>query len=172
MANKVRIAILEFTDCEGCELEFLASDETLALLEEFELVHFRLLQEKELEGPHEIAFVEGVITNNEDVEQLKKIRQSTKVLVALGACAITGGVCAYLKGDRRQAAQKIYGSGYQLKAQFARPLKDFVHVDYEIEGCPVDPEAVKQFLAAIKEGKITPQQQTQKFSARQDFQVI
>lgn len=169
--NKMRIAIIDFTDCEGCELEFLASDETIGILEDFELVHFRLLQENSADVPHDIAFVEGVITNQDDAERLKKIRESTKILVALGACAVTGGIPAYLQSNRNQAARKIYGPGYKLKAEFTRPLKDFVHIDYDIDGCPVDPAAVRQFLEAARDNKINPQKQTQKFVARREFQV-
>ena len=38
--------------------------------------------------------MEGAVANEEHLEQIRKVRQRTKILVSLGDCAVTGNVTA------------------------------------------------------------------------------
>jgi len=153
---KTKIAIFDFTGCQGCEFNLLSLNETLLdFSQDFEITNWRLLQ-KEKSQDFDIAFIEGAITTEEQIKLLKKIRETAKILVALGACAITGNVFSGLTPEKRKKlAQKIYASNYKLKAKFLEPVSKFVKVDENIPGCPAEIEKIKEFLKKIKKQKIT-----------------
>ncbi|MFH0814931.1 MAG: nickel-dependent hydrogenase large subunit [Candidatus Falkowbacteria bacterium] len=151
MNNKPKIAVFDLTGCQGCEFHLLSLDESLAdLFQDFEIINWRLLKEP-APGDFDVAFVEGAATTAGHIELLKKIRATSKIVVALGACAITGNVFAGLTAEQREAAaKKIYGDDYKIKAEFLEPIEKFIKVDEKIQGCPPDIEAFKTFLQKIK----------------------
>src|SRR5512136_298264 len=92
MKEKPRVAVFDFADCEGCELEIAdLEEEILELLEIVDIVSFREVM-KEHSDSYDIAIVEGSIMRPMDENRLKSIRSKAKILVALGACACIGGV--------------------------------------------------------------------------------
>jgi coenzyme F420-reducing hydrogenase gamma subunit len=95
-----------------------------------------------------VALVEGAVLTERDAEMLRAIRQRSGLLVALGTCAVWGGVAALDRdADRARLLKEIYGdtgSGYDSLP--ARALHEVVKVDLRITGCPIEKD---QFLAAI-----------------------
>ncbi|MFC1789937.1 nickel-dependent hydrogenase large subunit [Patescibacteria group bacterium] len=148
---KTKIAFFGLTGCEGCEFQLLSLDEQLLdLFQDFEITHWRLMREDQKED-FDIAFVEGAATTPDHIKILKKIRQTSKTVVALGACALTGNVFAQLSPEqRKKLAPQIYNSQYRLKAEFLEPIEKFIKVDLKIPGCPPNLEMFKQFLAKLK----------------------
>src|SRR4030067_1560585 len=98
---KPKVAFFSFSSCEGCQLQVLnLEDELPTLLVFIETVNFReAIDEKR--DDYDIAFIEGSITRESDIEELKDIREKAKVLVAFGACADLGGVNALKKFQPR-----------------------------------------------------------------------
>ena len=45
-------------------------------------------------GPCDIGLIEGAVCNAENVHVLRELRANCKILVAIGACAINGGLPA------------------------------------------------------------------------------
>lgn len=153
MANP-KIAIFDLTDCEGCELQFLSlKEKLLEFSEDFEIAAWRLVQPSPVELPEvDVAIVQGTVITEKDREMILKIRQKAKILVALGECARTGWIPAWLKKeDRPKAIKYVYGENYQPKAVDALPLKDVVKVDYELAGCPVELKTLEEFLEKLPE---------------------
>ncbi|MCB1994987.1 MAG: NADP oxidoreductase, partial [Rhodoferax sp.] len=75
-------------------MSFLDLDEALLpLFERIELDRTPLNDVKEL-GPCDVGLVEGGLCNAENVAVLREFRARCKVLVAVGACAINGGLPA------------------------------------------------------------------------------
>jgi coenzyme F420-reducing hydrogenase alpha subunit/Ni,Fe-hydrogenase III small subunit len=153
---KTKIAIFDLTGCQGCEFNLLSLNEALLdFSQDFEITNWRLLQ-KEKSQDFDIAFIEGAVTTEEQIKLIKKIRETAKIVVAIGACAITGNVFAELTPEKRKKlAQKIYSSNYKIKAKFLEPVGKFVKVDENITGCPVEIKKIKEFLKKIKKQKIT-----------------
>ena len=101
--KKPRIAVFDFTGCEGCELQLANKEETLgAFLSAVEIVNFREVTSAKSDD-YDIAFIDGAISREDEVARLKDIRGKAKVLVAMGSCASFGGgdVKAPSKKDRR-----------------------------------------------------------------------
>ena len=124
MKDKPKIAIFDLTDCEGCELEFLNFKEKLLdLSDKFEIANWRLVSDNEEWKNIDVAFVEGTPIKKEEVDLLKEIREKSKMVVALGTCAATGGIPALLSPHiREKAFKEIYpGKIYENRLP-ARPI--------------------------------------------------
>jgi coenzyme F420-reducing hydrogenase gamma subunit len=152
---KPRIGFFDFTGCEGCQLTVLnLEDEFLELLELVEIVQFRELMSGG-GGALDLAFVEGSICRDEEVERLRAIRERSRTLVALGACADTAGVNA-LAGlrDPGQLRREVYASDAPHLETFApRPLDAVVAVDHRVPGCPIDGGEFLAVLQALLVGR-------------------
>ncbi|MBD3208730.1 MAG: hypothetical protein GF370_04755 [Candidatus Nealsonbacteria bacterium] len=154
--KKIKVAFFDLTGCEGCQFQLLSLDEHLFdFFQDFEITNWRLLSERK-KSDFDIAVIEGAATTEKHVKLLKEIRETSELVVALGACAISGNVFAQLDPERRkEMAEKIYGPDYKLKAEFLEPVEKFVKVDKKIPGCPPRVDLFKSFLEEIKGQKIT-----------------
>ncbi|MEM0492562.1 MAG: hypothetical protein QXS02_01180 [Candidatus Thermoplasmatota archaeon] len=160
MKNKPRVAVFDFADCEGCELQIAnLEEEILDLVDIVDIVSFREVM-KEHTDDYDIAIVEGSIIRPMDEKRLQKIRRNAKILIALGACATIGGVNKIRnQWNPEEAIKIVYGDNEQLKnneffnAQKAKALNEVVPVDYYIHGCPVDRDEFKKILTSIILGK-------------------
>ena len=92
--SKIRIATTSLAGCFGCHMSFLDMDERLVeLLEHVEFNRSPLTDIKHC-GPCDIGLVEGGVCNAENVHVLREFRNNCKILIAVGACAINGGIPA------------------------------------------------------------------------------
>ncbi|MDO8970768.1 MAG: hypothetical protein Q7U74_08780, partial [Saprospiraceae bacterium] len=103
----------------------------------------------------DIAFIEGAITSDEHTEQLKEIRQKSKKLVAVGACAVQGMPA----GQRNFFDEKQKEEIEALIARFSAlpkvlKVSEVVAVDAEVPGCPMDSkiflEVVNKFVVELR----------------------
>lgn len=159
MKQKPRIAVFDFADCEGCELEIADfEEEILSLIDIFDVVSFREVM-KEHSDTYDIALVEGSIMRPMDEQRLRSIRSKAKTLVALGACATIGGVNKIRnQWMPEEVIKDVYGEvdlkGNELFNVFkTKALNEVVPVDYYIHGCPPDRDDIKRILSALALGK-------------------
>ncbi len=147
----MKIGIFDLTDCEGCETQFLALKEKLIdLFQDFDISSWRLLKTEKANGVFDIAIIEGFVSCQKDIDLIKKIRSNSKLVVALGNCAINGNFFKEFDAEKRAFwARKIYSQKYKLKAKFVKPLKDFIKIDLELPGCPASEESIKDFIKNI-----------------------
>jgi len=149
---KPKAAFFDFTDCEGCQLQFANMGETLlAITALVDIVNFREIMSESLED-YDIAIVEGAITTDNDVKRIKKIRDKAKVVIALGACATIGGVNGIKNRTPLDVAKKrVYGDKADIINTIkTMPVHEVVKVDYFINGCPVYiPEVVSVLKCAL-----------------------
>lgn len=155
MTNKPKIAIYDFTDCEGCEVKLVSLRERLLAIEsKVEIINWRLGQEYFKSGPYDITIIEGTPLAKYEVGLLKELRENSKVLIALGACAALGGVLGIMpEKDRKQWYEKIYSKAYKAPDTDAKPLSAYVPVDFSIHGCPVDEDEVVRIVEELLSGK-------------------
>ncbi len=153
MNTKPKAAFFDFACCEGCQLQIANLEEDIiGLTNLVEVVEFREVLTGQAPG-YDIAFVEGSITRKEDEERLKKIRDRSKLLVAYGQCAVTGGINR-LKNQWQSmddVKKEVYGDNYNMPHLDTYPTKgidEVVKVDLYIPGCPIDRD---EFLRMVKE---------------------
>lgn len=135
-----RVAVHKFSSCDGCQLAFLNLGEALLDLAEcVELVHFAEAGPLDPEADVEVAFVEGSVSTPEDLERIQKIRRHSRMLIAIGACATSGGIQALRNGaDGAQWIAQIYSHPEAVSSlQYSTPIAHHVKVDFELWGCPV-----------------------------------
>jgi coenzyme F420-reducing hydrogenase gamma subunit len=152
---KPRIGIFSFTSCEGCSLAILeCEDELLDVLAIVDIVNFREgMTEKE--DDVDIAFVDGALSTKRDVEHMKHIREHSGLVVAIGACAHTGGVPAMKNNlNLDEAKRYVFGDkADQFDSIPARPLSAEVQVDAALPGCPMDRAEFLRLVLDVAQGK-------------------
>ena len=91
--SKLKLATVWLDGCSGCHMSFLDMDERLLELAELvDVVYSPIVDAKEFPDEVDIALVEGAVASVDDEKKIKKIRAHSKMLVAMGDCAITGNV--------------------------------------------------------------------------------
>jgi coenzyme F420-reducing hydrogenase gamma subunit len=155
--NKLRFAYVRFTSCCGCQLTLLNCEAELAILAgAAEAVAFDMASSRADDGgPLDVALVEGSISRPEELAELLALRRRSQVLVAVGACALTGGVNVLAGPDRDALVEQIYGDSARQKTTFPpQPLARFVRVDLEIAGCPPERGEHLLTLGALARGAL------------------
>jgi NAD-reducing hydrogenase small subunit len=164
---KVRIATTSLAGCFGCHMSFLDIDERL-----FELVRHvdfdrSPLTDIKTVGDCDVGLIEGGLCNAENVHVLREFRAHCRILVALGACAINGGLPAQrnhlpLAGVLQEVYQTSPGlvgglipndPELPLPLDKVHPLHEVVHVEYFIPGCPPSADAIWQVLTDLIAGR-------------------
>jgi len=159
MKNKPRVAFFDFACCEGCQLQIANLEEDIiGLLNLVDVVEFREVMTGKAEE-YDIAFVEGSITRKSDEERLKDIRNRTKILVAYGQCAVSGGInrLKNTKGSMEAVRREVYGEDYlspHLETALTKGVGEVVKTDLIIPGCPVNRDEVLRIVKELSLGKI------------------
>ncbi len=149
----MRIGIFSLSCCEGCSVEFLnLESKILEILRYYSIVNFRIAMDMD-ELPVDIAFVEGSPTVPSEVKKLMKIRENSKVLVALGSCAVTTGVLGLANTLPKKELMKIYGGNPPQIPVDVKPISHYVDVDYQLPGCPFSKDELTRLLTDILLGK-------------------
>jgi len=149
MGAKPKVAFFSFTGCEGCQLVVLEREPVLIdLLSAIDVVSFREAI-TEHSDDYQIAFVEGSASTSHDIEEMQRIREQAELVVAIGACACTGGLNAMKnKLSVDDVLQRVYGErGKWFDTVAVRPVSAVVPVDLELPGCPMDGD---EFVWAVK----------------------
>ncbi len=156
--RKLRVAIAGLTACSGCQLSLLnCEDELPGLLEQIEFHYFPMaLSPALLEGEYDAALVEGCISMPHEVELLQELRRRSRYLIALGTCAVWGGVAALRNGeDRELLRQQVYGLNPLACETFnPQPLQSLVQVDAAVSGCPPEKDELLRLLAGLVRGAL------------------
>lgn len=150
MQQLPRLAVHKFTSCDGCQLALLNAGENLLILNELvEIVHFAEAGKLNLDLKVDFALIEGSISTPEEELKIKKIRQNSKYLIAIGACATAGGIQALRNFyDSEEWVAEIYPQPEYIQSlKTSSAIAQYVKVDLELWGCPVNTE---QVLGAIR----------------------
>lgn len=141
--NKKRVGIFSLTCDEGCSIYLteIFNKKLFDWLAKMELAYFLSLKDHAEIKNLDIALVEGVVTSQKDKEMIKKIRDNSSVLIAMGTCAITTVPSGQRnKFNKNQLAEiKDHLEEYNFLPRVLA-LKEAVKVDDEIMGCPINPE--------------------------------
>ena len=172
--RKLKVATASLAGCFGCHTSLLDIDERLfdlLQLIEFDRTPFTDIKRTGINGPCDIGIVEGGVCNAENVHVLREFRANCKILVAIGACAVNGGLPAQRNHlDLRDILETVYATEASLTEgtripddpelplplNQVRPIHEVVKIDYFLPGCPPSADAIWQFLTDLIAGR-TPQ---------------
>ena len=166
--RKYKMATVSLAGCFGCHMSFLDIDERLLqLLEVVEFDRSPLTDIKTL-GRCDIGLIEGGLCNAENVHVLREFRAQCKTLVAVGACAINGGLPAQRNQlDVGKILRDVYctQTGISANSQIpndpelplplnqVHPIHEVVHVDYFLPGCPPSADTIWAFFNDLIAGR-------------------
>lgn len=155
--TKPTLATVSLGGCEGCHVALLDAHEGLLdLLDQVDLIYSPFSGPAEIPAHADIVMVEGAVTTDEDLRRLKAARAAADTLVAIGSCAVLGGIGG-LRNLSRLADVKATAFGDAEKSDSlpqllprVHPVTDFVDVDISVSGCaPETPLVVGALVAAV-----------------------
>jgi sulfhydrogenase subunit delta len=151
-----KLAVWKFASCDGCQLTLLdCEDELLALAETVQIAHFLEASGAVVAGPYEVSLVEGSITTEADIDRIHRIRDESRVLVTIGACATAGGIQALRNlQDVDEYRSVVYARPEYIDTlATSTPISAHVPVDHELRGCPIDRRQLLELLTALLAGR-------------------
>ncbi len=151
-SKKPKVAVLKFASCDGCQLSLLdAEDELLAVANAVDIAFFPEASRRMLKGPYDVTFVEGSVTTPHDVERIREVRKISKSLITIGACATAGGIQALRNWkDVKEFTRFVYATPeYISTLDRSLPISSFVHVDFELRGCPINKYQFIEVISAL-----------------------
>jgi len=158
--EKIKVGWFSFSCCEDSTVVFtdLLDEHWEEWRKLFDFRHARVMKSKNVMDEFDVAFVEGAIASDEHEEKLKDIRSKAKKLVAVGSCACIGMPSAQRNNFTPEQNQEIQFLVDRFKmAPKVLKVADVVTVDYEVPGCPMNPDDfVKKVGIIIEELKKVP----------------
>ena len=165
---KPKLATMWLSGCAGCHMSLLDIDEVLLdLAKKIQLVYGPLVDIKSFPEGVDVTFIEGAVANKEQVEVLKQARARSRILIAMGDCAVTGNVPALRNAfeDSDQAVlQREFVENSDIQPKIPKdvpkllkkvyPLHEVVKVDYFIPGCPPPAGNIAYVLTELLAGKV------------------
>jgi F420-non-reducing hydrogenase small subunit len=186
--SKLKVAVYWAAACGGCDIAIVElGDHLLELAEVADIVFwpcamdFKYKDVEEMADGHiDVTLFNGAIRTDEDTHIAQLLRKKSKVLVALGSCAMEGCIPSLgnIKGPNHalnRALKEAPGTHnpHQVLPQAAyempegtltlptlrnqvRTLAQVVPVDYKIPGCPPNHEQIWNAMTQVIENKLPP----------------
>jgi len=164
--SKLKLATAWLDGCSGCHMSILDMDERLIDLAALvDVVYSPIVDTKDFPDEVDIALVEGAVASVDDEKKIRKIRAHSKLLVAMGDCAVAGNVPsmrnpigpeailnrAYI--ENADAQQQIPCVVVPQLLRVVRPIHEFVKVDVFLPGCPPSADTFHTALTALVTGE-------------------
>ncbi len=159
--EKPKIGFFSLTGCGGDQLMILNLEDILIeLLTRFDIKSFQEASSYHEETELDIAFVEGSVSTENDLNKLKGVRKKSKMLVAIGDCAIGGCVQAMRNGQMSIAEKmkKVYGTEQDyFDVLEPKGIAEYVEVDLEVPGCPIEKKEIFRAITSLLHGDVPEQ---------------
>lgn len=167
---KPKVASDWMAGCAGCHMSLLDMDERIVKVAE--LVDIRSTPITDLKEPDatgvDVGILEGGVNNTTNEEVALKMRKRCKVLVALGDCAVFGGVPAlrnfftieeslrraYVETESTDNEGKIPDDPELCRPIRVRSLQEVVPVDVFVPGCPPEADVIFYVLSELAQGRM------------------
>ncbi|MCU0522731.1 MAG: hypothetical protein MUF84_18840 [Anaerolineae bacterium] len=144
-----RFAVLQLSGCAGCEVSLINADEWV---NRFELVYMPLVISVYDVPEVDVLLISGGVRTDEDLYKLRQAVRRARQVVAVGTCAISGGVANL--GDRDEVRELFLAGAQRYHVPRllpkSHPVDSYVHVDLYLPGCPPTSEL---FMAVLDEGR-------------------
>jgi len=167
---KPKVASDWLAGCAGCHMSLLDIDERIATV--VSLVDLRATPITDLKHPDEsgvdVGILEGGVNNSANEEVAHRMRSRCEILVAMGDCAVFGGVPAmrnfftieeslkraYVETESTEDSGKIPSDPELCVPTKVRALQHVVPVDVFLPGCPPSADAIFLALSELAQGRI------------------
>jgi NAD-reducing hydrogenase small subunit len=147
-------------------MSLLDLDEVLlSLAPRIQVVFGPLVDAQHYPDSVDLALVEGAVSNSDDWSLLTTIRRNSRLVVALGDCAVTSNVPSMRNTiPVNRLLERVYmqdtegnrvvpTDGVPTLARNVVPLHDVVKIDVHIPGCPPPPAVIAAVLLQVLDGR-------------------
>lgn len=160
-----KVMVIGLASCFGCQLQITNNEPHLVeLLDQIDLQYWQLVSSETLPDDYDVAIIEGAVSTQESAELLKKVRAQAKHVMAIGACAVTGGIPGLAHDELSESVSQVYGGELPEACGTAiapRPVSDVIEVDSFVRCCPIDPsDFVKELQRVLFGSNATQSQRT------------
>jgi NAD-reducing hydrogenase small subunit len=159
--TKVSVATVWLDGCSGCHMSLLDMDERLLeLAGAIDIVYSPLVDTKAFPEHVDLTLVEGSVSSEEDLAKIKRIREHTRLLIALGDCAVTGNVPSMRNPfGTEKVLQHVYlphapSTIVPRLLPKVLPVHQVVAVDAFLPGCPPPADAIYFALTELLAGRV------------------
>lgn len=153
--------------CGGCHVAIVdLHEKILDVLGAVRIQHCPVLTDVKDIPPADVGLVSGAVRNEHDREVAERMRERCRLLVALGTCAVHGGIPgAGMVHTREELFDTVYVKNPTTETRTAparrvapleklvTPLDEVVPVDLYLPGCPPHAAFVFDALLALVEGR-------------------
>jgi len=159
--KKVSVATVWLDGCSGCHMSLLDIDERLIeLAAAVDIVYSPIVDNKTFPEQVDLTLVEGSVSSEADLDKIKKIREHTRLLIAMGDCAVTGNV---------PSMRNPFGSEVMLQHVYLQhapseivprmlprvlPVHQVVKVDAYLPGCPPSADVLYFAVTELLAGRL------------------
>jgi F420-non-reducing hydrogenase small subunit len=140
-----KFAVLQLSGCAGCEMSLLEAEDWT---QKYELTHLPLVISSHDIPEVEVLLISGGVRTDEDLYNLRRSVKKAQQVVAVGTCAISGGVASL--GDREEVRELFVAEESRREVPRllpkCHPIDTFVNIDFYLPGCPPTPQL---FMVAL-----------------------
>ena len=186
--EKLKFAFYWAASCGGCEIAVLDIDEAiLDVAAAADILFWPVAVDAEYkdveameDGFIDVCFFNGAIRNSEQKELAHLLRKKSKVMVAFGSCAVTGGIPGLANlSDKNGIFETVYLDNASIEnpdGTVPEPssnvkegeltilifydtvdtLDQTIEVDYYLPGCPPPTNLIITAVTAIIKGELPP----------------
>ncbi|MBD3253455.1 MAG: hypothetical protein GF383_00100 [Candidatus Lokiarchaeota archaeon] len=133
---KLKVLIHSFVGCSGCISTLMSLDVFPQFLERTNILHFPFICDNHIiEDNFDFALIEGCISEESQIDVLRRIRKQSKKVYAFGSCAAFGGILSL------------------SNHKDAHPLTQYIEIDGFIPGCPPPYKLLGNMIITLIERK-------------------
>lgn len=169
--SKIKLATNWLDACAGCHMSLLDIDERIVELIKY--VEITSTPITDLKHPPEegvdVGILTGAVSDSHQLEVAEEMRKRSKILIAMGDCAVFGGICtmrnffntedvlrrAYVETESTEPGSAIPRSK-EIARLFdrVRAVNEVVKVDVHLPGCPPSADMIWYALTELLAGRI------------------
>lgn len=167
--SKITVATNWLESCAGCHMSLLDIDERIVeFLNTFRLTSSPITDLKHPPaGGVDVGILTGGVGNQAEEEDAEEMRDKARILIAMGDCAVTGGICTMRNSYR---PEEVLQRGYvdtestvdgapphhpdlTPLTRRVRSVGEVVPVDVHLPGCPPSADAIWFVLTELAAGR-------------------